>query len=115
VPIQEHTTVSETAAFNLAVRHVAREAFAPTALERRVLDAVLSGNREAADPYVRLLANAVLDMPEAERGLRVLDVLIDVDPHGSRWLVLVDLQGDESKLIPVPYPSEADHVRTRMD
>ncbi|SPB16087.1 hypothetical protein NOV72_03287 [Caballeronia novacaledonica] len=91
--------------------HALRERWHRTRLlERAVLAAVRRGRKltldDTADAAVRTITNAVLDLPEADRGLAVCYVLIDFDDVHARWRVLAELDGGHrTRALALPYPT----------
>jgi hypothetical protein len=71
--------------------------------ERDVLRAVTSGTREGLSADVAAITRAVLDMPCANRGLAVANVLIE--PEGESFSVLVELRDGTSCALVVRKPT----------
>lgn len=74
-------------------------------IERATLAAVRMGHRLSLDAAVRAIASAVLDMPQADRGLAVTGLFIDADDAHARWCVLIEFDsGNSTAALDVPYP-----------
>jgi hypothetical protein len=98
--------MSDTVSVNLDAERRVRAYYGRVAeIERAALAAVRMGHRLSRDPAVRAIVAAVLDLPQADRGLAVTGLFVDVDDAHARWLVLIELDGgNRTHALAVPYP-----------